>query len=123
LIFGFGLTVFAQKKASEKQANSLFEKVFCESRRTVRTSQENQNVLQNLGDCYYNNTQMKDAVRVYGKLFLTYKDSVQPQYYFRYAHALLGIADYAKADIIMAEYLKFPVSTPKFCQPHDQCTF
>lgn len=29
-------------------------------------------------------------------------------------HALLGIADYAKADIIKAEYLKFLVSTPKF---------
>ena len=115
LILGFGLTVFAQKKASEKQANSLFEKKsFVKAAEQYEQVKENQNVLQNLGDCYYNNTQMKDAVRVYGKLFLTYKDSVQPQYYFRYAHALLGIADYAKADIIMAEYLKFPVSTPKF---------
>ena len=37
---------------------------------------ESQVILQNLGDCYYNNSQMIDAVRVYGKLFLSYKDSV-----------------------------------------------
>lgn len=114
-IICFSITGFSQKKASEKKANSLFEKkAFVKAAEQYEQVKENQKVLQNLGDCYYNNSQMKDAVRVYGKLFLTYQDSVKPEYYFRYAHSLLGIADYPKADIIMSEYLKYEVSTQRF---------
>ena len=114
-IFCFPITVFAQKKASEKKANSLFEqKSYVKAAEQYEQVAENQKVLQNLGDCYYNNSEMKDAVRVYGKLFLTYKDSVKPDYYFKYAHSLLGTADYDKGDKIMSEYLKYEVSTPKF---------
>lgn len=114
-IFCFGVTAFGQKKASEKKANSLFDKhSYVKAAELYEQVKENQNVLQNLGDSYFNNSQMKDAVRVYGKLFLTYKDSVKPEYYFRYAHSLLGVTDYPKADLIMTEYLKYNVSTPRF---------
>ena len=114
-IICFSITGFSQKKASEKKANSLFEKkAFVKAAEQYEQVKENQKVLQNLGDCYYNNSQMKDAVRVYGKLFLTYKDSVKPEYYFRYAHSSLGITDYPKADILMSEYLKYEVSTQRF---------
>lgn len=115
LIFCFSLSLSAQKKASEKKANGLFEnRSYIKAAEQYEQLAENQHVLQNLGDCYYNNSQMKDAVRVYGKLFLTYKDSVKPDYYFKYAHSLLGITDYPKADLIMSEYLKYNVSTPRF---------
>ena len=57
---------------------------------------------------------MKNAIQSYGKLFLQYKDSVKPEYYFKFAHSLLGVAEYEKADKIMAEYLKYNVNTPKF---------
>jgi len=111
----FTITASAQKKASEKKANSLFaKKSYVKAAELYEQVKENQNVLQNLGDAYHYNSQMKDAVRVYGKLFLTYKDSVKPEYYFRYAHSLLGIADYPKADIIMSEYVKYNISTPRF---------
>jgi peptidoglycan-associated lipoprotein len=114
-IFCFGITAFGQKKASEKKANSLFEKrAYVKAAEQYEQVKENQNVLQNLGDSYYNNSQMKDAVRVYGKLFLAYKDSVKPEYYFKYAHSLMGILDYPKGDMIMSEYLKYNVSTPRF---------
>lgn len=114
-IFCFGLTLSAQKRANEKKANGLFEKrSYVKAAEQYEQLAENQMVLQNLGDCYYNNSQMKDAVRVYGKLFLTYKDSIKPEYYFKYAHSLLGITDYPKADLIMSEYLKYNVSTPRF---------
>ena len=110
----FGLTLSAQK-ASEKKANGLFEKKsYVAAAAMYEQVKENQNVLQNLGDSYYNNSQMIDATRIYGKLFLTYKDSLKPEVYFRYAHALLGIADYAKADDIMGQYLKYNVNTVKF---------
>jgi peptidoglycan-associated lipoprotein len=113
-IFCFSFTLFAQK-ATEKKANALFEKrSYVKAAEMYEQLKESQVILQNLGDCYYNNSQMIDAVRVYGKLFLSYKDSVAPEYYFKYAHSLLGTADYAKADAIMAEYLKYEISTPKF---------
>jgi len=113
-IFCLGGNLSAQK-ASEKKANGLFEKkMYVKAAEMYEQVPESQNTLQNLGDSYYNNFQMKDAVRVYGKLFLTYKDSVKPDYYFRYAHALMGVPDYAKADEIMGKYLGYPVNTIKF---------
>ena len=113
-IFCFSFTLFAQK-ATEKKANALFEKrSYVKAAEMYEQLKESQVILQNLGDCYYNNSQMIDAVRVYGKLFLSFKDSVAPEYYFKYEHSLLGTADYAKADAIMAEYLKYEISTPKF---------
>lgn len=114
LIICFSSSLFAQK-ANVKKADRLFDKKsFIEAAKIYEKAKENQNVLQNLGDCYYNNSEMKDAVRVYGKLFLTYKDSVSNEYYFKYAHSLLGISDYEKADAIMSEYLKYTVNTSQF---------
>ncbi len=114
-ILCLNLSLFAQK-GSEKKANSLFAKrSYVKAAEMYEQLGENRNVLQNLGDCYYNNSQMKEAVRAYGKLFLTYKkDTLDSEYYFRYAHSLLGMADYEKADQIMGEYLKYNVSTQKF---------
>lgn len=74
----------------------------------------NQQVLQNLGDSYYNNFQMKDAAKAYGQLFFTYKDTINPEFLFKYAHALMGTNNYTKADSVMAKYRKYPVDSPKF---------
>lgn len=115
LIFVFCSLSLSAQKVTEKKAIGLFErKAYVKAAEMYEQLPENQRNLQNLGDSYYNNFQMKDAVRVYGKLFLTYKDSVKPEYYFRYAHSLMGIPDYPKADEIMGEYLKYPVNTLKF---------
>lgn len=110
----FSVMLHAQK-VSEKKANKLFEKKsYVQAAEMYEQLKENQKMLQNLGDCYYNNAQMKAAVRVYGKLFLTYKDSVQPEYYYKYAQSLLGIGDYPKSDQIMSEYLKYNVDTNNY---------
>lgn len=116
ILFVLFLTqVVVAQKASLKKADALFDKkAFVKAAEMYEQLNESQKVLQNLGDCYYNNSQMKDAVRAYGKLFLSFKDSIKPEYYFRYAHALLGEANYEKADQVMSEYLKYNVSTPKF---------
>ena len=113
-LFCFSITLFAQK-GSVKKANGLFEKrSYVKAAEMYEQIEKNQKVLQNLGDCYFNNSQMKEASSVYGKLFLTYKDSIKPEYYYKYAHSLLGVADYQKGDAVMSEYLKYNVSTPKF---------
>src|SRR6476620_5587890 len=57
---------------------------------------------------------MTNAVREYGQLFFTFKDSVKKEVYFRYANALKGTKDFEKGDAIMGEYLGFEQNTPKF---------
>ncbi len=110
----FSILGFSQK-GKQKKADKLFgQKSYILAASKYEKLKENQTLLQNLGDCYYYNGQMTDAVRVYGKLFLTLRDSIQKETYFRYAQAIMGTGDYAKADPIMSEYLKYTVDTPSF---------
>lgn len=117
VFFVFFSFAMAAQKVTQKKADGLFEKrSFVKAAEMYEQLPESQKNLQNLGDSYYNNSQMTDAARVYGKLFLTFKDSVKPEYEFRFAHALMGTLDYAKADEYMGKYLKFPVNTTKFIE-------
>ncbi|MBS7786214.1 OmpA family protein [Flavobacterium sp. CYK-55] len=114
LILCLHTAAYAQK-GREKKADALFNKrSYVKAAELYEQIEPNQHVLQNLGDCYYNNSQVKDAARVYAKLMLEAKDSIYPEYYFRYAHALMGSGDYEKGDGIMAKYLKYNVNTLKF---------
>lgn len=108
-------TLFAQKKVSVKEANSLFaSKSYVKAAEAYEQLPQSKVVLQNLGDSYYYNFQMTNAVRAYGQLFFTHKDSVKKEVFFRYANALKGTADFDKGDAIMSEYLSFDQNTPKF---------
>ena len=105
----------ASQKVSVKQADALFaKKAYVKAAAMYEQLPQSQPVLQNMGDSYYNNAQMREAARAYGQLFATHTDTIQPHFYFKYAHALMGEGDYEKADVIMAQYLKFKVNTPKF---------
>jgi len=84
-------------KANNKKANNLFvNRSYVDAAKMYEALKPSQEVLQNLGDCYYNNAQMDFAVKNYGQLFFSYKDSLKPESYFKYAHALKGINDYEK---------------------------
>ncbi len=108
-------TLFAQKKVSAKQAHALFNrKAYIKAAAAYEQLPQSREVLQNLGDCYYYNFQMDNAVRAYGQLFFTFKDSVKKDVYFRYANALKGAKDFDKGDAIMSEYLGYEQNTPKF---------
>ncbi|HEX8269549.1 MAG TPA: OmpA family protein [Flavobacterium sp.] len=103
------------QKVSQKNADLLFaKKSYVKAAEQYEQVEENKQVLMNLGDCYYFNGQMIDAGRVYGKLFLSYNSGLDPEYFFKYAHALMGTTNYKKADSVMALYNKYPVDTPKF---------
>jgi outer membrane protein OmpA-like peptidoglycan-associated protein len=109
--------ILLAQKPSLKKANELFaNKAYVEAAKMYEKfkDKQDQNVLQNLGDSYYYNAQMKFATDNYGNLVFKYKDSVKPDYLFRYAHALKGIEDYERGDKIMSDYLKYPVDTKKF---------
>src|SRR6218665_155018 len=108
-------TLFAQKKVSVKDANALFaSKSYVKAAEAYEQLPQSKEVLQNLGDSYYYNFQKTNAVRAYGQLFFTHKDSVKKDVYFRYANALKGTKDFDKGDVIMTEYLGFEQNTPKF---------
>ena len=109
------LAVSGQKKVSGKQADALFlKKSYVKAAAMYEQLPPEKQVLQNLGDSYYNNFQMRDAARAYGNLFSKIKDTVDREYYFRYAHALMGINNYKKADSLMSIYRKYSVDTPLF---------
>jgi outer membrane protein OmpA-like peptidoglycan-associated protein len=119
-ILFLSLSSFAQQKPSLKNANHLFvNRSYIDAAKMYETLKPNQQVLQNLGDCYYFNSQMDFAVKNYGQLFFSFKDSLKPESYFRYAHALKGTKEYEKADVIMSEYLKYQVDTKKFIENLD----
>ncbi|NMH27893.1 OmpA family protein [Flavobacterium silvaticum] len=116
-ILAVALSASAQKSGgSKRKADALFERKSYLKAATMYEALDkpDRQTLQNLGDCYYNNFMMKDAVRVYGAMFLDKKDSTSAEYYFKFAHALMGTDNYKRADSVMALYLKYPVDSPAF---------
>ena len=108
-------TLFAQKKASVKEGNALFQtKSYVKAATVYEQLKPTKEILQNLGDCYYYNFQMSNATQAYKQLFTTFKDSVEKEVYFRYANALKGVKDFEKGDSVMKIYLGYEQNTQKF---------
>ncbi|MCK7589645.1 OmpA family protein [Subsaxibacter sp. CAU 1640] len=109
-----GFSGFGQR-ATLKRANTLFaNKSYVEAAVMYQQLDQTQEVLQNLGDSYYYNSQMSSAKTPYTKLYLTYTDSVPPEVLFRYANTLKALNDYEEGDKIMGKYLGYAVDTKKF---------
>lgn len=115
LVLLISFSGFAQK-VSRKKADELFKKrAYLEAAAMYEQLPQNDPVLlKNMGDCYYNNGLMKDAAKAYGFMYLNSKDSIDTEYLFKYAHALLGINNFKRADSIMAVYRGFNHDTPAF---------
>lgn len=60
-------------------------------------------LFQKLGNSYYFNNDMTNAVKWYGEL-MALEAVIDPEYYFRYALALKGVEDYAGADQWMKKF-------------------
>ena len=117
-VFCVSTTLFSQKKGAIKDANFLFEtKSYvkaAELYEEIIKSKQSMELLQNLGDCYFYNFQMPNAVRYYDLLFSTYKDSVKKEVYFRYANALKGTKNFEKGDQVMSQFVGYEQNTVKF---------
>ena len=88
---------FGQSKKL-KQANRLFNnRSYIEAAALYEELEPTQEVLTNLGDSYFYNSQIENARDAYNQLFNKYKDSLNKEIYFRYAHALKGVKDYTNA--------------------------
>jgi peptidoglycan-associated lipoprotein len=116
LFFLIVVNVFGQK-ASLKKANQLFEaKAYVEAAQMYVQLKPSQEMLQNLGDCYYYNSNMHDAVKIYSQLQGIHKAEIDKEVVFRYAHALKAINNYDKADEIFRAYYGYEVNTQKFIE-------
>lgn len=115
LVVLLSCTAHAQK-VSRKKADELFKKraYLAAAAMYEQLPQNDPVLLRNLGDCYYNNALMKDAAKAYGFMYLNSKDSISSEYLFKYAHALMGIENYKRADSIMSVYRGYPIDTPTF---------
>ena len=66
---------------------------------------ESPELFQKLGNSFYFNNKMEDAVKWYEKLMnLDPQEPIDAEYYFRYAQALKGIEEYKKSDEWMKKF-------------------
>ncbi|WP_124981196.1 OmpA family protein [Nonlabens xiamenensis] len=109
--FGLTATVYAQKKDLDK-ANKKFEVLaFIDAQKLylkmADNGYESAELFSKLGDTYYFNDDLKEAVVWYDKLFAKYKDQIGPEYYFRYAQSLKSVKRYSESNQLMTTFNSF----------------
>lgn len=89
-----------------KRANHLFEKRAYLDAAALYANEEykTKEVYEKLGDCYYYNNNMKEASKWYKMLIKMYEDTVDSNYYYRYAEALKGVQNFEEADKWLQKY-------------------
>ncbi|MEC3905814.1 OmpA family protein [Tamlana sp. 2201CG12-4] len=113
---------FAQNK-NLKRVNKLFEmRSYAEAAEIYETKTRNQEVLQNLADSYYYNTNLQKAIKTYRELFVEYGDSIDIEYHFRYAQALKGVKNYKEADKHLSSYYRKDVNSKVFFESLEKTT-
>ena len=121
LIFVFNFSNAQTEKL--KRADKFFEmKAYVKAAELYEAKEPNQKVLQNLGDSYYYNSNMQSAIKTYRELILTYKDSIDIEYYFRYAQALKGVKNYKLADEYLSQYFNKRINTQAFIDENRKST-
>jgi outer membrane protein OmpA-like peptidoglycan-associated protein/tetratricopeptide (TPR) repeat protein len=115
-------TAIAQNK-NLKRVNKMFEmRAYKDAAEIYETKERNQEVLQNLADCYYYNASLQKAIKTYRELFIEYGDSIDIEYHFKFAQALKGVKDYKEADKHLSRYYNKPVNTLAFIEETDKTT-
>ncbi|HET8886484.1 MAG TPA: OmpA family protein [Salinimicrobium sp.] len=110
------------QNGSLERAHKFFEKKnFPKAIELYQNAPESQESLQNLGDSYFYINKIDEAVGTYKKLFDKY-DQIDPEYYFRYAHALKGIGNYTEADALLLDENGNGFSTLEAFKKIDQST-
>ena len=100
------LTFSAQLMVAQnlRRANQLFEKrAYVDAAELfLNEKDKTQEVIEKLGDCYYFNSQMKDAVVWYQEAVKN--NEIEPIYLHRYAQALKGTNNFTEADKWLTKY-------------------
>ena len=99
-----------------KKANKLFDnKAYVEAAKLYETKKRTQEVLENLGDCYYYNGDPIKALKSYKELFANFPESdIDREYQFKYAQSLKGNENYEEADKYLSKYFGKNINTLAF---------
>ncbi|AEE19742.1 WD40 repeat protein [Dokdonia sp. Hel_I_63] len=116
LLLLFSVSLFAQK--TYKNADKLFEQMrYVEAaavyEKAIDRGDNFMVLLQKAGDSYYFNTNMEEAYKWYDLLVSQYRDEVDAEYLFRFAHSLQGIGDYKAAKKWMKAFAKASTKNDK----------
>ena len=96
---------FAQSSAIKKAHKLFISRAFIDAIDVYeKVNEKDQMVLQNLGDSYFFTNQMVNAADVYQLLFLRHEATVEPEYKFRFANALMAVGKQDEADVYFTEY-------------------
>ena len=103
------------QKGNLRHVNKLFEmRAYTEAAKIYETKSRSMEVLQNLADSYYYNSNLENAIKTYKELFEKYGNTVDAEYGFKYAQALKGIGNYTEADKYLSKYYNKTISTNTF---------
>jgi outer membrane protein OmpA-like peptidoglycan-associated protein len=91
------------KKASKDYGQFSYVKASKDLLELANEGHKSAELYQKLGDSYYFNNKMKDATKWYGEL-MKINDSINPEYYYKYAKALKGIENYKESDKWMGKF-------------------
>jgi len=107
----------AQVKQLIKANKKHNEYAYIDARKTfmkvLERGYKSQDLYQKLGDSYYYNGQLDEALKWYDNLYSKYKSTISGEYLFKYSQALKSVKNYAKADQIMEEFEKVQGSDDK----------
>ena len=110
------INTFAQKGAIEKAEKAYHDFGYIKTTEILQSVAENGyksvELFEKLGNAYYFNNKMTEAVKWYGKLMQMelYDDLMQsnsvidPEYYFRYAQALKSVENYEESNKWMKRF-------------------
>ncbi len=103
--FGYG-----QEKRLEKANENFNRFAYVDARKiylqVAESGYESLDLFKKLGDSYYFNAQLEDAVSWYEKLTTNYPNQVDPEYLFRYSQTLKSSKRYEEADRVMEQFNK-----------------
>ncbi|AXT60092.1 cell envelope biogenesis protein OmpA [Aquimarina sp. AD10] len=101
-------SLYAQNKRLEKANENFNRFAFVDARKiylqVAESGYESRELFKKLGDSYYFNAQLEDAVPWYEKLTSKYNEEIDPEYLFRYSQSLKSIERYDDADQVMEKF-------------------
>ncbi len=102
-------SAFCQEKRLARADEDFERYAFVDARKiylsVAKSGYSSADLYKKLGDSYYFNGELKQALPWYDKLISDYPDSIEPEYLFRYAQGLKNAERYDDADRIMDQFI------------------
>lgn len=112
-LFVFGIlflsgTVSSQERKLNKAKKQYDKYEYINAQETylkvVEKGYKSTDLLKNLGNSYYFNSEFEEALKWYEDLVNSYPEKVEPEYLFRYAQTLKAVKRYKDSDVYMKKF-------------------